>query len=360
MVIHRKHHMKVIEFFASFLGTKHQFMLFALSTTMIMGLLFLKQKQFTALESAPDLLPLTPAAMQAWQGDPSFVKVGISIISFPSFNLSEGSFIMDAILWFEYDPAHVSTETLGKFSFEKGEIMKKSAPDSKKVGNLLLTQYEIRVKFSSNLDNAFFPVDQHTVFLSLLNTFIFPSDIILESDKNIFIISAAMKLDEWRLVDVQVQHGYQELLLDKHDERKSVRHPKIVFSMDFNRIGTKKMFLIFLPLFFIFFIALLSLSFDPKSHKSEIFTLSFGSVSSLIAYRFIIQNLSPNVGYFMLSDYIFMLLFIFIFIIFSIAAVIVKMGTINVYWNGIRGMVLILFHVLFMASWYTLLFRLIA
>jgi len=348
--------MNVDSFFTSLVQPRSQIFLFFCTALCVILLILLKRQTFTAFEQSPILFPFTPAAIKSWGGDPSIVKIGMNIINFPSFNLTDSEFTVDAIVWFGYDPAHVSTETLGKFSFERGEVVKRSSPDSKKVGNKLLTQYEVRVKFSSPLDVTLFPIDQHRIFLSLVNTYVFPSDIILESDKKIFVISQGLQLDEWYVVDRNVNYGYNETFLEESEEN-AIRYPKVIFSVDFSRLGARKLLLIFLPLFFIFFISLISLSFDPKTHKSDIVSLSFGSISSLIGYRFVIQGLSPNVGYFMLSDHIFTILFSCMFIIFLVGIVLIKKGELTPLWNYIRGTLLCLCHATFTLSWYILLFR---
>jgi len=348
--------MKLESFFISLVQPRSQIFLFFCTALCVIILILLKQQMFTALEKPPILFPFTPTVIKSWGGDPSIVKMGLNIGNFPSFNMTDNDFFVDAVVWFEYDPAHVSTETLGKFIFERGEVVRRSAADSKKLGNKLLTQYEIRAKVCSPLNQSLFPLDQHRIFISLINTYVFPSDIILESDKRIFIISNGMQLDEWFVVDRNVNYGYNETFLEE-SQTNAIRYPKVIFSVDFSRLGARKVLLIFLPLFFIFFISLISLSFDPKTHKGEIVSLSFGGISSIIGYRFIIQNLSPNVGYFMLSDYIFTILFSCMFAIFFVGIIIIRKGELNTLWHCVRGSLLCACHLIFVVSWYIFLFQ---
>lgn len=349
--------MKVNSFFVDLIHPRLQICLFFINAFFVITLILIKQNIFTAFERPPMLFPFTPAIIKSWGGDPKIVKVGMNIINFPSFNLINSDFIIDIVVWFEYDPAHVSAETLGKFSFERGEIVQRSNSDSKKIGSKLLTKHEVRVKFSSPLDARLFPMDQHRIFLSLINTYVFPSDILLESEKKIFIISEGLRLDEWYVIDRNVSYGYSETFLEEGDEKNVILYPKVTFSVDFARMGMRKVLLIFLPLFFIFFISLISLAFNPTTHKHEILSLSFGSISSLIGYRFVIQGLSPNVGYFMLSDYIFTLLFSLMFFIFLVDIIIIQKGEIEQIWNYIRSLLLCCCHLVFTISWYILLFR---
>jgi len=336
---------------------RNQIFLFVMTVFGVVFFAILKKNEFTSFEERPALLAITPNIIHEWGGDPNMVKVGISISNFPIFKMTTNEFIVDAVVWFEYDPAHVSTETLGKFSFEKGEITRKSPPDSKMINNLLLTQYEVRIKFSSNIDYTLFPLDGHRIFISLENTYVFPSDIILTSEKKAFTISAAMHLEEWNITNTHVNYGYEEIELEKFQPKKIIRYPKIVFSIDVTRIGIRQILLIFLPLFLIFLISLFSLSFDPKTHKGEVLSLSLGAVSSAIAYRFVIQNLAPNVGYFILSDHMFMILLSFMFLNFILGVTLIFKGELTPAWIVARGFLLLLFHFVFLTFFYVILFK---
>ena len=312
---------------------------------------------FRALESSPQLYPITPQKLKEWGGEPTVVRAGIYIINFPEFDTINNNFVLDGIVWFEFDPALVSLETVGKFSFEKGEITKKSEPNTKLIDTKLFAEYEIRLKYTSNLSYQFFPLDDHRIYISLVNNYVSPTDIVYEAFKPGFSLSKDIFIEEWQHIDHDVHTGYTEANLEKYDERKVVRNPKIMFSMDFRRSGIRHILLIFLPLFLIFFISLLSLGLDPKTSTSSIISLASGSVTSMIAYRFVIQRMSPEMGYFILSDHIFTLFLLFAFTKFILVIWLVQKGTLTRRWLFIRGCTFLLFHITFIIAWYYLLFR---
>jgi hypothetical protein len=315
------------------------------------------QFYFSALEAHPKLSYVTPQILKEWGSDPSVIYVGLYINNFPKFQMETNSFIFDAVIWFNYDPAHISTDTISKFSFEKGEVLSKSAPESKLIDSRLLTQYEIRVQFSSNIDYTLFPLDDHRIYISLFNSTLSPRSSLLKSEKRAFAVSSGASLEGWDYVDTHVAYGYDESKLQQQDEKTVILRPKVVFSIDLRRAGIRLISLILIPLFLIFFIAIFSFSFDPKTHSGTMLSLSLGSVSSAIGYRFVIQGLSPHVGYFILGDHIFSILLLFIFITFILCIFLIKRGELSEQWIMTRGIFLLLFHTTFLLSWYLFLFH---
>jgi hypothetical protein len=66
-----------------------------------------------------------------------------------------------------------------------------------------------------------------------------------------------------------------------------------------------------------------TLTFNPYSSTGgNTISVSIATITAIIAYRFVIERISPAVGYFVLSDYVFILLLIaccaiFIFNLFT-------------------------------------------
>ena len=147
--------------------------------------------------------------------------------------------------------------------------------------------------------------------------------------------------------------------LDRHDTRRIVRHSKVIFSIDFKRSGYRFIFLIFIPIFLIFFIGLFSFAFNPedKNSRSTIMNLASASLASLLAYRFVINNMAPSgVGYFMLSDHIFNLFLVLSFIELCVAISLVCYQKETDFVIIGRGLLFIFFHLASLIVWYYLLF----
>ena len=348
---------KLEKFFVRVVWPRNQIICLIITSLLTIIMAYYAMIDFRDIEPSPELHPITPQKLAEWVGEPTVVKTGLHIINFPEFDMVHNDFLMDGIIWFEFDPALVSLETIGKFSFEKGDIKIKSEPDTKLIDTKLFAEYKIRIHFSSNLSYQFFPLDDHRIYISLINSYVSPSEIIFEAEKSGFSLSEEIYLGEWKQIDYGLRTGYSEALLEKHDVRKMVRNPKVVFSIDFSRTGIRQGFLILLPLFLIFFIGLFSLGFDPKTHAREVLTLPSGSITSMIAYRFVIQRMSPQLGYFILSDHVFTLFLIFAFLEFIIGVLIVRKGISIRWWSLFRGLAFVLFHFSFLLMWYFLLFH---
>ncbi|MBA3752528.1 hypothetical protein H0X06_07155, partial [Candidatus Dependentiae bacterium] len=72
--------------------------------------------------------------------------------------------------------------------------------------------------------------------------------------------------------------------------------------------GIRRLVTILFPLMLIFYISIFTFSINPITNLRSIISLSSASITGLLAFRFVIENLSPKVGYFMISDYLFFLL----------------------------------------------------
>ena len=313
-------------------------------------------KRFQPNEKYPEVQSITPEKLKEWGGDPVLVEVGLYITNWHQFNLVDNLFVFDGVVWFQFDPALISLDTIHKFSFEKGEILQKSEPSTKLIDGNLFAEYKIRLRFTTVLSHQSFPLDDHRIFISLVNTVVTPSEMIFRSYKSDFGVSKKIFTPAWYHIDRAVNTGYEEETIDKFDERKSIRYPKAVFMMDFIRSGIRLILLIFLPVFLIFFISLFWFTFEPEESRT-IMSLVTGAITSLIAYRFVIQNMSPKVGYFLLSDHIFTFFLALAFISFVLALLWVRRGTMSQGMVIARGLIFILFHILFIAMWYYLLFH---
>ncbi len=343
-------------FFTAIVFPRYQTIALLITSSILLFMVYQATREFRSLEPMPQLFIITPEKISQWAAEPTIVKMGLHIINFPEFNLVDNEFIFDGIIWFEFDPAFVSLDTIGKFSFEKGEILRKLEPDTKLINGKLFAEYNIRIRFSSNLSHEHFPLDDHRIYIVVINEHVLPSGIIFQADKSGFSLSENLFLADWVPEDQWVTTGYAQAYLDKHDLRKVTRYPKTIFSMDFRRLGISQILLIFLPLFLMLFISLFVLGFDPAKNEALIRSLASASVASMIAYRFIIQRMSPKVGYFILSDHIFMLFLAIAFITLILSIIFIKTEKLTPPLLLLRGIAFLSFHLSLIVVWYYLLF----
>ena len=282
--------------------------------------LLIANNRFRSLDVMPELLSLTPDAKSEFGGNPSEALVGLYIRDFSEFDMMKNSFQFSGILWFLYDPSLISLDTLAKFSFEKGEVLFLSKPSTRIVGGKLLARYDIRVRMRTDLVFKLFPFDSHMLYITLDNNYVSPGEIILFSTPNEFVLSPGISITGWQIHNSAVYTGYSTSLLEKTDLENKVSHPRIIFALGYNHAGMRNALTIVLPLILILFMALFSFIMLPSggAPTASIIALSSGAVSALIGYRFVIENLSPKVGYFLLSDKIFFLFLAVSILIFFI------------------------------------------
>ncbi len=352
MTKNKKKYGVITRFFAYIVSPPIQLALILISSFLIVGLAYGPIRKFFSDEPSPQLLPITPAKLKEWGGEPIMVNVGLHIRNFPEFSFVKNTFVVDGILWFEFDPALISLETVSKFSFDKVDIIQRSEPYTKLIDDKFFARYDIRLKFSMNLNYEFFPFDDHRMYVTLINRFVPPNEVMFKSNETNFTISKAVAASGWEIEDRAARVGFAQDELEDYSPQKTVLYPKVVFSIDFRRSGIRYILLIVLPLIIIFFMGLYSFAFDPKKQASMISGLAIGGITSLLSYRFVVEQLTPQVGYFVLSDYIFMVLLSFALIEVILGLAIVNYGKLDKFFIIMRGLLLITFHSLFFYTWY--------
>lgn len=256
------------------------------------------------LEKYPTLIGVTQQHIQDWGGEPTTVEVGLQINNFPVFKMIQNNFVLEGKLWFFFDPDLVSIETIKKFSFENGVYESQSPPESRLIDNKLLIEYNVRLSFNTELTYQAFPFDGHRIFISLVNMHVEPNELLFKTNETQFLISPQVFIPEWKSTKQNTYSGYVETFLDTDDTKKVIRYPKIIFSIDFQRSGLRHIFIILLPLFLICAIAMLAVGAgNIIGGKSLDITMS--CAAAIIAYRFVIETMSPQVSYLMIADYVF-------------------------------------------------------
>ncbi len=343
-------------FFSNIIRPHFQAVAVVVTSGIIFLMLYMALQRSHSLEKPTQLLSITPKKIKEWGGDPTIVQTGLFITSWHEFDVQDNEFVFDGLIWFQFDPALISIDTIDKFSFEKGEILKKSKPDTKLIDGQLFVEYRIRLRFTSNLSHKLFPLDDHLIFIGMINTFVTPSEIVFKVNKASFTQSESVFIPDWKQIDYEVDSGYEEQDIDKYDKRKLIRVPKVIYTLEFRRSGVNLIMLILLPIFLIFFIGLFSFAFDPTKAQMPIVLIATTALTSLVAYRFIIQTMSPRTGYFLLSDLIFSLFLAFSFLVFIIGIGVVHLNKMPRFLVIFRGIVFLLFHGIVLFTLFYLLF----
>ncbi len=279
-------------------------------------LIYRSTREFLSQDALPELLPIVPQTLEQ-MGHPAIAKVGLYVKDFTEFNMLKNEFEFSGILWFLFDPSIISLKTLGKFSFEKGKILSVSEPTTRLVKGKLFARYDIRVSFKTNPTFVNFPFDSHSLYIIMDNNSVTPGEIAFQSSYNEFALSPEIAITGWDVYATRVYSGYSVARLEKLNRESDVAHPRVIFAIEYVHSGVRHAMLIILPLLLIFFMSMFTFSIDSSYYKS-ITSISSGTVTAMLAYRFVIERLSPPVGYFMQTDYIFFLFLIAVCITFFI------------------------------------------
>lgn len=326
-----------------------QTLLIIITTTVVAGIMYLGMQRFTIFDAYPDVTSLTPQDLYEMGGPPTRIDVGITIRHFSEFDIIKGQFTADLSIWFRFNPEHITVAEVSKFVFEKAEIKSQSRPFIKIDGKDFVMHYDMVVQFSIPLNYSSFPLDNHRLALILDNYFISPSQAYFETSKANIEIEDELSVEGWSLRDVEGQMGYFKSVIKGNENKKSMYHPRAIFLLDFEQTGIRHLVAICLPLLLIFYLAFFSFS---SFNTNGAVAVAAGSIAALIGFRFVMQETSPATGYFMISDYIFL-----IFLLASI--VILLFNLFGNYFNeyqkrlvlvGLHGMIIFVFFYFFVWS----------
>jgi hypothetical protein len=208
---------------------------------------------FNSTNEMPFLHPIVPTKETLGQKSAVEVLVGLHIKNFPTFDVIANDFIADITLWFKFDPALIPLETIEKFSIERGIITEKSEPEINVIGQKLLVRYNMRVQFTSNLDQRAFPFNDHRIYISLTNDNVSPKELIFKSSYTAITTAQKIHAQGWEIIDHGSYAGFTSAKLDTTDEKTTVEHPEVIFFIDFKKAGLRKALAIILPMILIFF-----------------------------------------------------------------------------------------------------------
>ncbi len=246
---------------------------------------------------------ITPDTLKKFGGFPEYISVGLHIDRFQDFDVTKNHFQFTGNLWFEFNAGAISLATLQEFQFERATIIYISKPETKLNGNRLFVRYLIRVSYNSGLVFSDFPLDDHRINLVLTHPFISPDEIIFDTSAANFSFDGNLLPFGWRSVGLSVKSGYEKSELRENSPGKTVMQPVVGFSLDVKRYGPRFTLTILLPILIIYFLMFFALSVDVLTSV----TITLGGITGILAYRYVIEQLSPLSGDLMMSDYFFFL-----------------------------------------------------
>ncbi|MCX5921835.1 MAG: hypothetical protein NTX86_00725 [Candidatus Dependentiae bacterium] len=302
-----------MEFRLGYFATLQAQSIFLVLSVMTLVYLFYKPViTFEPVSKESFVLPLTPEVVKQWGKEPVHVKTGFMFHQFLTFNVTKNEFLMTAVIWFEFDPTKVSLETIGKFSFTKGEIKEKSEPVVTKISDTLsFVRYHVRVQFNTILDYRMFPLNDHIISLNFTNTAVNANEVVFDVAPADFVVPQYLSVSGWDIVSHEAKSGFTDYELSQ--EKRMVIEPKVVFSFGIQKKDVRQLILMLLPILILFYLSIFMLSVYDYLLKMQ---NAFMVFTAYMAYNVVIQAMSPDVGYFMLIDYLVLLFLVAMFIIF--------------------------------------------
>lgn len=316
---------KKLRMLAMFLDIKFKFFLFILLFFYVIGLFAFSLRSFRSDDAIPDVKVISVKMRKQFRDLSIKINTGIYIRNFSTFDFITNNFVVDAMVWFEFNKNEILLKTIDQFSFENSTITYKSPPYVTMHGEKMLVQYDVIVDVKTDVNFYRFPLEDHRLSLVLTNRFVTPNEMYFDdsNDALSFKVSDRLFTSNWRIHNLHGASGYASLYFDQHNPHRKMQSPKAIFTIDFQKSGINKILLIFVPLFAAAFIALFTFLMSFNSFQGKT-TLGVTAVTALLGYRFVIQQMSPSVGYFTLTDKLFIFFLIFSFFIFVFQIILLR------------------------------------
>lgn len=269
-------------------------------------------------------ISVRPLTQQELSAVKTTIETGFIVNNFFKFDVLENSFIVDGTIWFLCENTEKNIAGVDQFSFEDATILKKSeAHKDIFADNKILIRYDIEVQCNGVFDFNYYPFDYHRLNFVLVNKELDFGDTLYVAFKDSLILKPDAFTKDWVINGKSVEYGLASIDITINKQVKKVPYERVVFSLEFQRKSLKQIFLLFLPLFLIFYIGLLSLTFDLLTQFPIILSLCLGSTTALIFFLDLLRKSSPGTDTFTLVDmiYIFLLFIIIITFIVQIVAV---------------------------------------
>jgi len=311
--------------FLNIFEVKFKILMFFLLFVYVIGLFAYALKDFRSEDPVPPVEIVTVEMHKQLRDLSARIRAGLHIKNFPTFEFAHNQFIIDALIWFEFNKNELMLKTIEKFSFENSTILSKSAPHVSINGDNILAKYDITFNVKTDLDFHRFPLGDHRLSMVLTNEFVSPAEMYFYDDADAisFTVSPDIFISNWSVYALNTTPGYSSISIDEHHTSRRSSHPKVAFTIDFAKAGINRILIIFVPLFAAMLFALFTFLMSFNNHSGKT-TLSVTAITAILGYRFVIQQMSPSVGYFTITDKIFLFFLIFSLFIFIFQLILLR------------------------------------
>ncbi len=234
------------------------------------------------------------------------VYINFVIHNFVESEIIKNNISIDGTISFAYDPKKVSRDQVAQFGFDEA-ITEKCQISYHQFGDLEVATFDVQVRSKMDFNFSSYPLDDHKFWFSLKNSALPVEKYHFVMLPHSFTLGSRMTINNCMAENVHAQVGTVARDIFLPDGNHELYSSRAVFSVDCNPIDMRHFLSIFLPMYLIFFLTLFSFSFGYSEHVTDVPGIAAAGVPALFAYRFVIETISPDVSYFMVSDYLFFL-----------------------------------------------------
>lgn|SRR3989338_1185554 len=248
------------------------------------------------------ILLLLLLALPAYADNVTHVSVGTYVLNVGKFEVSTGSYTIDFYLDFRCD-TNCSPE---RFEFTNG----RATSIDKLIDTPTEKFYRIQASLSQNIDLRKYPFDRHSLTIELedkdktTDEQVYIADI-ENSGTDPSVIIVGWHLDGWNA-------GVREHYYEPYNQTFS----RYIYSIEIGRVPLTSMLKSFLPVFFMVFVALLSLLLRADKVTTRL-TLNISTLLAAVMFHVNLTSTIPPVGYltfadkFMIATYLILIMVLF-------------------------------------------------
>lgn len=303
--------MRVLSNFLEFASkSESKMFVLMLSASVILFTFFYKIKSPYINDPKVEIRQYTPEVLSKLSSQIKEIKSGLHVKNFTEFDILRRRFRTNLILWFMFNPTEIQQERVDQFTIDNAPILKKIKKKTKVVKDKIIVFYEITADLPSVFNFETFPFDKHRIPVIVSNEKMLPSEFTINSSSTLFVVPEDLQVSDWDISAGNVTHGFRIVQLgidsDQIIASQKIAYPVTVFNLNISRTGFKVFLMIFFPILLLLFLSLLSLGIDIHDYRTYNF-ISLTTLITLLLYRFVLENMSPNVNYFTISDKIYLL-----------------------------------------------------
>jgi hypothetical protein len=228
------------------------------------------------------------------------LHVNLKINSFIETDIAQGVLEFTGIILFSFDNKLTTEDEISRFTFYSSEILKKEKILDKLENDQRFIAYDIQIKIKLNLNYRLFPVDDHKVFIILMNYNFKDREIRYVNKK--FDLEVNLKAYDWIMSNLIIKDGIFNS--DLVFENQKINFPAILYQLEIIRYGYREILLILIPLFAVIFLTILM--FAKTNVDIDYASVTFGMIALFIAYRYSIDSYMPKTSHLILADFLFL------------------------------------------------------